>query len=162
MCHQAITSKGDVNQRANVILQILAETPEAAKIKNGYGSLPLHVISQRNTKIDAKTKERLIIALIRAYPGALSEEGGVGRRTPLHIIFTDYISPKLTAFMIEKGTQATFMRDKNDWLPVHVACSRHVSPDKLRMLVNANPASIFAVTKDNETVLGLAQSTATR
>ena len=63
--HQAITSKGDVRQRANVILQVLAKTPRAATIKNGYGSLPMHVICQRNTKIDSKTKERLLLAMIR-------------------------------------------------------------------------------------------------
>jgi hypothetical protein len=48
--HQAITSKGDTKLRAQVVEAILDVTPEAAKIKNGYGSLPIHVIAQRNTK----------------------------------------------------------------------------------------------------------------
>lgn len=86
--HQAITSKGDTALRAEVIATILSVTPQAAAIKNGYGSLPLHVIAQRNTKIDAPTKERLIFDLVHSYKGALTEEGGVGKRTPLHIIFT--------------------------------------------------------------------------
>ena len=86
--HQAITSKGDTKARARVILEILKITPQAASIKNGYGSLPLHVIAQRNTKMDAPTKEMLISELVMAYKGALVEEGGVGKRTPLHIIFT--------------------------------------------------------------------------
>jgi hypothetical protein len=86
--HQAITSKGNTMLRAKVVSTILEATPQAARIKNGYGSLPLHVIAQRNTRIDAQTKERLILQLIHAYTGALTEEGGVGKRTPLHIIFT--------------------------------------------------------------------------
>jgi hypothetical protein len=86
--HQAITSKGDTKARARVIREILAIAPQAAAIKNGYGSLPLHVISQRNTKLDAPTKELLITELVHAYKGALVEQGGVGKRTPLHIIFT--------------------------------------------------------------------------
>lgn len=86
--HQAITSKAPVKDRAAVILQILAQTPEAATIKNGYGSLCLHCACQRNVKFDAKTKETVILALINAFPGALTVEGGVGKRTPLHIIFT--------------------------------------------------------------------------
>jgi hypothetical protein len=86
--HQAITSKGDVAIRSNVIMFILDNTPRAAAMKNGYGSLPLHVIAQRNTRIDSQTKERLIFALVDAYPDALTEPGGVGKRTPLHIIFT--------------------------------------------------------------------------
>lgn len=86
--HQAITSKGDIKARARVIREILDISPKAATIKNGYGSLPLHVIAQRNTKLDAPSKELLINELVNAYKGALVEQGGVGRRTPLHIIFT--------------------------------------------------------------------------
>jgi hypothetical protein len=86
--HQAITSKGEAVSRARVVSCILKATPQAASIKNGYGSLPLHVITQRNTKIKANVKEGLIRELVYAYPGALFEEGGTGRRTPLHIIFT--------------------------------------------------------------------------
>ena len=86
--HQAITSKGDTKARTRVIREILDIAPKAAAIKNGYGSLPLHVISQRNTKVDAPTKELLIHELVNAYKGALVEQGGVGKRTPLHIIYT--------------------------------------------------------------------------
>ena len=86
--HQAITSKGPTAVRAEVISTILHGTPEAASLKNGYGSLPLHVIAQRNTKMDAQTKERLITELVQAFPAALIDEGGFGKRTPLHIIFS--------------------------------------------------------------------------
>lgn len=86
--HQAITSKGDTKARSRVILEILEVSPGAASIKNGYGSLPLHVIAQRNTKMDATTKELLISRLVSAYQSALVQQGGVGLRTPLHIIFT--------------------------------------------------------------------------
>lgn len=95
--HQAITSKGDTKARTRVIREILDIAPKAAAIKNGYGSLPLHVISQRNTKLDAPTKELLIHELVNAYKGALIEQGGVGKRTPLHIIFTGKLrTPSLT------------------------------------------------------------------
>lgn len=64
--------------------------------------------------------------------------------------------------MIEKGKRATYMKDKKGYLPIHVAVSRHVSPDKLRMLLDANPKSIVEKTNDGMTLLGLAQQTATR
>lgn len=86
--HQAIASKGPTAMRAQVISTILYQTPQAASVKNGYGSLPLHMIAQRNTKIDSQTKESLMFELVQAYPSALMQEGGVGKRTPLHIIFT--------------------------------------------------------------------------
>ena len=86
--HQAITSRGDATQRYTVIKLILDRTPLAASVKNGYGSYPLHVINQRNTKMDSTTKQRIIRELIHAYPAALTEKCGKSRRTPLHIVFT--------------------------------------------------------------------------
>ncbi|KAL7562251.1 hypothetical protein ACA910_004057 [Epithemia clementina (nom. ined.)] len=160
--HQAITSKGDVAKRAKVVERILATHPKAAMIKNGYGSLPLHVICQRNTKMTSRVKERLIYLLVDAYPDALIEEGGTGKRTPLHIVFTDYINARLVNLMIKRGSQACFMRDKKGWLPAHVACSRHCSPDKLRMLLNVNPAALHERTYAGETLLKLASAGATR
>ncbi|ACI65680.1 predicted protein [Phaeodactylum tricornutum CCAP 1055/1] len=160
--HQAITSKGDTEDRAILIQKILDKTPQAAAIKNGYGSLPLHVIAQRNTKIDAQTKEKLITQLVKSYTGALVEVGGVGRRTPLHIIFTDYISPKVTKMMIDHGHQACYMQDKKGYLPAHVACSRHCSPEKLRMLLSVYRGSLYEKANEGETLLSLATSTATK
>ncbi|GAX10037.1 hypothetical protein FisN_25Lh114 [Fistulifera solaris] len=160
--HQAITSRGNIHHRALVMDNILASTPEAARLTNGYGSLPLHVIAQRNTKIRAQIKERIIYQLIAAYEEALTKEGGPGKRTPLHIIFTDYVSPELTQYMIEHGSRACFMKDRKGYLPAHVACSRHCSPEKLGMLLAANPAALNATTKDGHTLLSLATKTATK
>lgn len=160
--HQAVTSKGHTPTRAKVIRTILQSTPMAASIRNGYGSLPLHVITQRNTKMDAKTKEGLILLLIEAYPAAIVQPGGVGKRTPLHIAFTDYISPNLARAMIQSGLEAAKMRDRKGWLPVHVACSRHCSPEKLRLLLSANPTALTAKTDEGETLMDLARRTATR
>lgn len=163
-------------------------------VKNGYGSLPLHVICQRNVKMDSASKEKLIRDLINADPGSLTQQGGVGKRTPLHIIFTgtsqnqfhksrcslvclyhnlmervfvlflttDYTSPALTAMMIGRGRQACFMYDKHGFLPAHVACSRHCSPEKLQMLLDANPASLLEKTTDSRTLLDLAKAKATK
>jgi hypothetical protein len=160
--HQAITSKAKIDGRASVIQTILDLEPEAATIKNGYGSLPLHVISQRNTKMDSQTKEHLMNKLVKVFPEALLQEGGVGKRTPLHIAFTDYISPHLGRMMISAGSDATFHKDKKGWLPVHVAVSRHCSPEKLWMLLEANPRSLYDLTDKGESLLCLAKTTATK
>lgn len=160
--HQAITSKANTGARAKVILAILEKAPEAASIKNGYGSLPLHVISQRNTKMDSQTKEHLIHQLVKINPDALVQEGGVGKRTPLHIAFTDYISPQLASMMIAVGKAATMKKDKKGWLPIHVAVSRHCSPEKLSMLLEANPNSLYATTNKGESLLTLAKTNATK
>jgi hypothetical protein len=159
--HQTIVSKGDVAKRTQVITTILQQTPAAARSRNGYGSLPLHVIAQRNTKLTAVIKEELMTLLVHANPDALLETGGPGGRTPLHVCFTDYLSPELTQLMIEKGKGACFMTDKKGYLPAHIACSRHCSPLKLQMLLDVNPGALQQTTKAGYTLLSLATSTAT-
>lgn len=64
--------------------------------------------------------------------------------------------------MITNGPQACFMKDKRGFLPAHVACSRHCSPEKLRMLLEVNPQSLWAKTDEGDTLLSLATSTATK
>jgi hypothetical protein len=58
--------------------------------------------------------------------------------------------------MIEKGPEACFKKDKKGYLPIHVACSRHCSPEKLKMLLTVNPGSLFEKTLDGLTILDLA------
>jgi hypothetical protein len=53
------------------------------------------------------------------------------------------------------------MKDKKGYLPAHVACSRHCSPAKLRMLLKINPNALIETTNDNQTLFSLAQTTAT-
>ena len=96
LLHQAITSKSESNKRAAVIRTILDAAPGAATIRNGYGSLPLHVVAQRNTRMESSTKEDIIISLIKVYPEALIAVGASGKRTPLHVAFTDYISLRVS------------------------------------------------------------------
>ena len=54
------------------------------------------------------------------------------------------------------------MRDKKGFLPAHVACSRHCSPQKLRMLLAVHPGSLHEKTNEGHTLLDLATSTATK
>ena len=80
----------------------------------------------------------------------------------LFSIFQDYISPNLTRILIENGKEACFMTDKKGYLPAHVACMRHCSPEKLRMLLAVHPGSLYEKTDEGETLLSLATSTATK
>ena len=160
--HQAITSKGDVGARADLVKFVLSIRPSAAAIKNGYGSLPIHVLAQRNCKMKSKAKEELLLALVHAYPSSITVAGGVGARNPLHIVFTDYISAELCRKMLTLRPDAAKMRDKKGWLPIHVATSRHCSPEKLDMLLEAYPESLTETTNDGKTPLMLAKSTATK
>ena len=64
--------------------------------------------------------------------------------------------------MVNNGHEACFMKDKKGYLPAHVACSRHCSPEKLHMLLKVNRAALTAKTNSGDTLLSLAVKTATR
>lgn len=74
----------------------------------------------------------------------------------------DYVSPKLTKFIIENGPEACFMKDNKSCLPAHIACMRHCSPEKLRMLLAVNPGALHDRNDENKTLLDLAKSKATQ
>jgi len=160
--HQAICSKGDTQARATVIMTILKLAPMAASIANGQGSLPIHAILQRNIKMDSRTRETLATALIKAYPESLLKASSPGGRTALHVAFTDFVSPQLIRMMIAMGPAACFLRDGNGHLPVHIAVSRHCSKEKLDILLEVSPSSLFATTREGESLLDLAKSKATK
>lgn len=77
------------------------------------------------------------------------------------IVTADYLSPGITRMMIEKGPMACFMRDKKGYLPIHVACTRHCSPEKLDMLLAVNPVSLVDRTAEGFTILELAMANKT-
>lgn len=64
--------------------------------------------------------------------------------------------------MIQHGAQACFMKDKKGLLPAHVACMRHCSPEKLRMLLSVNPGALYDKTAAGHTPLDLANKKATK
>ena len=64
--------------------------------------------------------------------------------------------------MLSVGKQAAKIKDKNGYLPAHIAASRHVSPGKLQMLLEAYPDCITQRTNDGHTLLSLARSAATK
>jgi hypothetical protein len=64
--------------------------------------------------------------------------------------------------MIEHGADACFMKDKKGFLPAHVACMRHCSPEKLRMLLAVHPNALYEKTNDQQTLLDLASHKATK
>ena len=58
------------------------------------------------------------------------------------------------------------MRDKDGFLPAHIACSheesgRYFPPKKLEVLLGVNPDALFAKTSDERTLLTLAKGTET-
>jgi hypothetical protein len=64
--------------------------------------------------------------------------------------------------MVDLGAKACFMKDKHGYLPAHVACRRHTSPDKLRMLLAVNPGALYDRNNDGRDLIGLAEYHATK
>jgi hypothetical protein len=66
LIHQVIVDRGDPEARASVSSFLLTKTPHCARVRSGQGSLPLHVICQRNVKMPAAKKTELILQMIFA------------------------------------------------------------------------------------------------
>lgn len=54
------------------------------------------------------------------------------------------------------------MRDSKGFLPAHCACTRHCSPEKIRLLLDVNPEALFAKSNEGESLMDLTRSTATK
>ena len=122
--HQALYSKDDKeDQRVSLIRTIIELAPEALKIPNKDGMLPLQRICYTNVKIEAKTRAELIIAIMNAYPKALLHRGGEKKRTLLHTILLRRNKASLVSQLITKSPRSIFLlKDGTGWLPIHVAC----------------------------------------
>lgn len=164
LLHQAITGKKIHTSKAryDLTLTILSVAPMAAEIENGYKSLPIHAATQRNVSFRAKDKEGLIRALINASPNTAGATGGTSKRTPIHLLLTDYQSTDLFSFALSKAPNAVRVSDENGYLPIHIGCSRHCSIEKIKLLIDANPDSLHARTHQGKTPLSLAKSKATK
>lgn len=144
--HQVLSPEakgGDQDARATLIDTIIEQWPQAARIANGNGTLPLHVMCMGNVKIvNATTKERLILKLIHANPDALTTTGGDKRRTPLHNVMNARASHRLVGALLSVAPQAAKMKDIDGRLPIHIGCGYHCSVDNLMLLLRANPSSL--------------------
>jgi hypothetical protein len=61
------------------------------------------------------------------------------------------------AQILKKGQTACRVRDRDGFLPAHVACKCLCSVNVLRVVVAANPLAIFVETNDRSTCLSLAE-----
>jgi len=161
--HQVIASKGDAIDRAGMMRSILTTRPSAAAVKNAHGNLPIHSLASSSRNMNVKTKEELFRGLIHAYPASLTIASGTNERTPLHIFVHDFISPALCHTLLTIRPEAAKIRDKEGWLPIHLACSSsNCRLEIVRMLLNAYPQSIGETTNDGKTPLMIVNGVATK
>jgi hypothetical protein len=66
------------------------------------------------------------------------------------------------AQILKKGQTACRVRDRDGFLPAHVACKYLCSVNVLRVVVAANPLAIFVETNDRSTCLSLAEEETAR
>jgi len=147
----------DFAARIGVIETVLQICPKLASVKNGCGSLPLHLAARNSYKIqiDTTTQEDVIASLINVYPAAAVTQNAAGR-TPLHIACAHFCSSGVLRQLLNAGRDAANKQDKQGCLPIHLACRRSCSVDKLELLLDASPESVFAKTRNGETPLDIA------
>jgi len=173
LLHQVLRSHNpDVSGRLKLINTILGSknAKKACSLRaEPLGSLPLHVALYRDNKLDSLTRERVVEALVKIYPHAVSiqEYSNVrktGGKTPLHIMGRQYSSTGIARKLIQASLAAVKIRDDKGWLPIHHACRWRSSPEKLKLLIDAYPKSVFQTTHDSlkKTPLDLVRDDATK
>jgi len=113
LLHEMITIYTLCGDTVRVLLQA---SPEAARVEDSYGRLPLHVAVDRDQPwIDA------IQRLVSAYPQALNSRDGIGR-LPLHIaVDRQQPHPDVVRLLLRYHPQSAMARRGVGRLPIHYA-----------------------------------------
>jgi len=124
--HQALDRKnGDPDDRIALIEYIVQHAPEALKIRNSSGALPLHVLCMNGSRAGIKgdMRKRLAIPFIAAYPASTRETYGDFQRTPLHVLASRISSVSSPFFLavLQADPHAATIEDSNGRLPIDQA-----------------------------------------
>jgi ankyrin repeat protein len=93
---------------------LLSIYPDAAKIKNNYEFLPIHLA------LDYNVSSNIIIMLIEAYPDCIKEKGRFGN-TPLHYAAENRKFSHLIKIILDAYPEGKNIKNDQDELPVDVA-----------------------------------------
>jgi hypothetical protein len=114
---------------AKLIEKVLQMSPNSARVKNDWGSLPLHDVS--------KASPDVVQMLIEAYPEALQIKDDEGS-LPLHTVCMGDASTDVVKMIFEAYPKAIEIRDNYGDLPLHYACRRAAFP-VVKMIYDAYP-----------------------
>lgn len=112
----------------NAIKVILSIYPDAAKIKNNYGFLPIHIA------LDSKASPEIIMMLLEAYPDCTKEKGRFGN-TPLHYVAESRKLSNLVKIMLDAYPEAKNIKNDQDELPIDVAKANKASFEVINYLI---------------------------
>jgi ankyrin repeat protein len=101
----------------DIIETFIKYAPEAVKVTDSDGSLPLH-----NACLDTVSLN-VVILLTESYPESVKLTDSDGR-LPLHNAVFSKASLEVLTFLIESYPMSVKVRDVIGWLPIHIACTR--------------------------------------
>jgi ankyrin repeat protein len=139
--HLAMLHRGS----ADAVRLLIAAGPQALRERNSSGSLPLHLAAEFSTRA-------VVECVSDAWPGALREADGLGG-LPLHRAAESRIGSEgwspdvpperlgVAQLLARRYRPALRAKDKNGWLPLHVAC-RYGSPAVAGILAREWPRAL--------------------
>lgn len=95
--------------------------------------LPLHEAVVGNAPYDC------VVAIVSAYPGALTALESSYQRLPLHCACRKNADPRVVAFLIQQNKDSGLAPDSLGRLPIHYALSNGADPAVIQVLMQANP-----------------------
>lgn len=123
----------------DVVEWLIEEHPDALRVKNHYGHLPLHLASAPAHIPDVTTAVRIVQALVDAYPEALQTPDQDGD-LPLHVGVVGDIPPVMLDNLMQPDPDGTLTKNQqNGQWPLHTACESGASVAVLRRLMDTYP-----------------------
>jgi len=139
-----------VKPSIKVLRSLLNAYPEACKMIDRDGALPLHYACFKNQS------KKFIEMLLEHYPRAARVKNTAGY-LPLHLSCFRGAPLAEIKVLLRYNPKAVGAKDTNGELPIHAACSGKASLQVVSLLLDANRKSVFHVNRDGMTPLDLAK-----
>jgi ankyrin repeat protein len=115
--------------------ELLRLYPQAIKVQDKHGKLPLHTALRFNGSDD------VINMLFQAYPKATEVRDSEGR-LPLHKALFNEASSDVIKMLFNAYPKAVEVQNSGGWLPLHFALYYNASPDIINMVFKAYPKAV--------------------
>lgn len=125
--HSALGNSAD----HSVIKVLIAAHPEAVKIADRFGRLPLYLATLQHSS----EPERVLRILLDSYPEAANVKTLQGD-WPLHSALRAQLPSTSVRLLFDACTEAAQQKDDNGKLPLHLAVRREHDEDLIRDLMN--------------------------
>ena len=109
---------------------IVAQNPDAVKVKTKFGDLPIHLLC-----LNRRVSGAMIKVLLNHYPESLKEKNGKGqnRDLPIHLLcYNIRVSCAMVKVLLNHYPESVKETNGKGQIPLHLACDNPLAPNDLK------------------------------